>query len=150
MKIRKMKKEDVEAIMEIACSLPLWFTKTGLEHISIDLKFQNGFVAADGDRVLGFPMYFVYESVGNIGWLGIEPSHHRQGIGKKLCIHFENMMKAEGVGVLQVYTLGDCVDYEPYARTRAFYRAMGFVEYKRETHDNPECPESLYLRKKLF
>jgi hypothetical protein len=54
------------------------------------------------------------------------------------------------VKTLQVYTLGDSVDYEPYERTRAFYRALGFVDFKREPHpDNPECPESLFLRKVL-
>jgi hypothetical protein len=36
------------------------------------------------------------------------------------------LLACEGVEYLQVKTLTDTVDYEPYARTRAFYVACGF------------------------
>jgi len=149
MDIRPTTPDDADAIMAIARFLPQWFTKTGLEHLATDLKFQAGLVAVEGEGVIGFLTYFVYEAIGNIGWMGVEPNSQRHGIGRELVARFEHLMKAAGVGQLQVWTLGDSVDYEPYARTRAFYRAMGFTDYKREKHDNPECPESLHLRKRM-
>lgn len=48
-----------------------------------------------------------------------------------------------------VETLGESVDYEPYDRTRAFYRAAGFRDFKSVMTDNPGMPESLTLKKRL-
>ena len=50
---------------------------------------------------------------------------------------------------VEVETLGESVDYEPYERTRAFYRAIGFRDFKRVMTDNPGMPESLTLQKRL-
>jgi len=38
----------------------------------------------------------------------------------------EALLARDGVEYLQVKTLADTVEYEPYARTRAFYSACGF------------------------
>ena len=50
----------------------------------------------------------------------------------------------------EISGLGDSVDYEPYVRTRAFYRGIGFTDHRREKRDTWECPEALYLRKRLI
>ncbi len=106
-------------------------------------------MAVQDRRIVGFLTCFTYEGIGHLSWMGVDPGRHRQGIGRNLLRQFESAMRELGITQLQVYTLGDSVGYEPYARTRAFYRAMGFVDHKREKSDNPACPEALFLRKSI-
>lgn len=148
--VRRKTEADREAILAIARSLPEWFTPAALDHIHVDDGFQDGLVAVDdAGQVVGFLLFFVYEGMGNIAWIGVQPELQRKGIGRALLERFEQDMKAAGVKELQVYTLGDSVDYEPYARTRAFYAAVGFSNYRSVALDNPECPDQLYLRKQI-
>ncbi len=49
----------------------------------------------------------------------------------------EDHLRDAGVTQVRVETLGDSVEYEPYEWTRAFYRAMGFSEFKLVMTDNP-------------
>lgn len=151
MVIREKTQADHESILSVVRDLHgVWFSTRGVEQIALDQTFQQGFVAEEDGRVVGFLLWFVYEGVGNIAWMGVLRGRHRAGIGRRLVGELETLMKSRGVTTLQVYTLGNSVNYEAYERTRAFYRAMGFTEFKREKHpDNPECPESLYLRKVL-
>jgi hypothetical protein len=58
-------------------------------------------------------------------------------------------LRAAGIEELRVGTLGDSVAYEPYVGTRAFYRTLGFADFKHERLDNPECPEKLILSKRM-
>jgi hypothetical protein len=55
-------------------------------------------------------------------------------------------MAGDGITEVFVDTLGDSVDYEPYARTRAFYRALGFTDHQRIMQPgNESMPERLVL-----
>ncbi len=148
--IRAKTTSDHEAIAQIADSLTGWFNEEGKHNMRIDLPYLGGYVAVDeSGSPVGFLLFFVYEARAHIAWMGVRLAHHRQGIGKALVERLEADMLSVGVRELEVYTLGDSVDYEPYKRTRAFYRAMGFRVHKREKHDNPACPESIHLRKAL-
>jgi len=135
--------------MKVAKTLPEWFTEGGVKNIAVDILFQRGFVAICNNTVVGFISFFVNEAAGHIGWMGILPSYHRKGIGKKLLEKLVSEFKKSGVKEVRVNTLGDSVDYKPYEETRAFYRAMGFRDFERIKQDNPECEELLILRKKL-
>ena len=147
--IRKYVTTDLEQLIEIAKTLPEWFTAGGIKHMSIDLRFQHGFVALNGSRIVGFLSFFVNESVAQIGWMGILSEFHRQGIGQKLVGKLISELKKAGIRKLRVNTLGDSVEYEPYARTRAFYRRIGFKDFQRIKQDNPEWPELLILVKNI-
>ncbi|UCF07862.1 MAG: GNAT family N-acetyltransferase, partial [Thermoplasmata archaeon] len=127
--------------------LPEWFTKTGIEYMSTDLRFQHGFIAVNDTRVVGFISFFVTEGMGHIGWIGMLPEFHRQGIGRKLVDQLISELSQKGVHELRVNTLGDSVEYEPYERTRAFYRGIGFKDFRRLKQNNPECPEQLIMVK---
>lgn len=140
---------DFKHCIEIAKALPEWFTTGGVKHMSIDLRFQQGFVAVYDSRIIGFLSFFVNESVARIGWMGVLPEFHRQGIGRKLIERLISELKQAGVCELRVNTLGDSVEYEPYAETRAFYRRIGFKDFQRIKQDNPECPELLILVKNI-
>ncbi len=81
--------------------------------------------------------------------MGRKRTGHRCGIGARLLAYAENRLRDAGATIVQVETLGDSVDYEPYERTRAFYRAPGFRDFKRVMTDNPGMPESLTLQRSL-
>ena len=153
--IRVLQPTDHEAVIALMAALPEWFTPEAVEHFRIDLRYHRGFVAVDeGDfseiatrNIVGFVTYFVYDGVGILSWISVARDQHHQGWGTQLLNAAEQALRAEGIPVMQVFTLGDSVDYEPYESTRAFYSRHGFKEYRRIKTDNPDCPEELYLRK---
>ncbi|MFQ6089395.1 MAG: GNAT family N-acetyltransferase [Candidatus Methanofastidiosia archaeon] len=147
--IRKYVNDDFEQLIEIAKALPEWFTTNGIKHMSIDLLYQHGFVAVLDFQIVGFLSFFVSEGIGQIGWIGILPEFHREGIGRKLIDGLISELRQKGVRELRVNTLGDSVEYEPYERTRAFYRGIGFKDFQRIKQDDPECPELLILAKNI-
>ena len=147
--IRRKAEADCGGIGAVADLLPEWFTPTARERIPVDAGFGEGVVAVLNGQIVGFVLFFVWEAVGHISWIGVHPDHHRRGIGRRLLEHVEATLKEGGVGRLEVQTLSESVDYEPYERTRAFYTSVGFEPYRRQQHDNPECPESLDMRKAL-
>jgi ribosomal protein S18 acetylase RimI-like enzyme len=141
--------DDFDAAMAVALSLPEWFNDVGIKEITEALSHQAGAVAAvDGD-VVGWVTWCSHEGVGEIAWIAVSPGHHRQGIGALLLGFAENRLRSSGLTEVTVETLGDSVDYEPFERTRAFYRATGYRDFKRVMTDNPGIPESLTLRKTL-
>src|SRR4030042_6318150 len=147
--IRKYVTNDFKQLIEIAKTLPEWFTAGGVRQMNIDLRFQNGFVALNGSRIVGFLSFYVSEGIAQIGWMGVLSEFHRQGIGQKLVGRLISELKKVGIQELRVNTLGDSVEYEPYARTRAFYRRIGFKDFQRIKQDNPEWPELLILVKNI-
>jgi coenzyme F420-0:L-glutamate ligase / coenzyme F420-1:gamma-L-glutamate ligase len=59
--------------------------------------------------------------------MGVRRAAHRRGIGRALVRAAEAWCAANGVEYLQVKTLADTKDDPNYARTRAFYLALGFT-----------------------
>ncbi len=59
--------------------------------------------------------------------LAVDPGHHRRGIGTALAQRFEDDMRADGARLLEVKTLGPSCPDESYAKTLAFYRAIGYL-----------------------
>ena len=137
---------ELDQVVEIAQSLPEWFTPGGMRLIRADLRFQNGFVAVKERKLIGFVSFFVNQGKAEIGWMGVHPECHRCGIGRKLLARLTQELRAAQVREVFVHTLGDAVEYEPYRKTRAFYTSMGFKEFKRISQpENPECEEDLIL-----
>ena len=58
--------------------------------------------------------------------MAVEPSLHRQGIGRALAGALEAELIADGVQLLQVKTLGPSYPDAGYDKTRQFYARMGF------------------------
>jgi GNAT superfamily N-acetyltransferase len=78
--------------------------------------------------------------------MGVLPDQQRKGFGKQLLNRLVDDLRSNRVSELYVRTLGDSVEYEPYAKTRAFYRANGFQDFQRIQHpENPEYEEELLL-----
>ena len=150
LKIVKIRRKDNAEIFNLMAELPEWFNADALKNIRIDLKYQKGFLAKnDNNEIVAFLMFFVYEGVGHIAWMGVKKEYQGRGAGSTLLAGFEKEMLRSGVKKLQVYTLGESVEYKPYESTRNFYYKNGFKEYRRIFTDNAGCPEELHLRKDI-
>lgn len=57
----------------------------------------------------------------------VRAGHRRLGIGRALILAAEKHLRTRGVRFLHVKTLSPRRDSAEYARSRAFYRAMGLV-----------------------
>jgi tRNA pseudouridine38-40 synthase len=128
-------------------ALPEWFNDESLRTLANEIRFHAGFVATTGQRVVGLAAFNVMEGAAQIQWMGVLPEFQRKGIGRLLVNRVIGDLKRAGLKEVFVHTLGDSVEYEPYARTRAFYQAMGFVEHQRIRQENPAWPERLVMRR---
>lgn len=152
---REKREEDYEGLLEVARALPQWFTREGLAEMAQDFKLHEGFIATDGSKIIGFityapSPYTPVVDLAELTWMGVRPEYQCRGVGKKLLQLLERQLIAQGVRILQVSTVADTVFYEPYARTRAFYRANGFQDYRVDRGYFPNGDDRLLLRKRLM
>jgi ribosomal protein S18 acetylase RimI-like enzyme len=142
-------REHFPAIAAIAEALPQWFTEDGRRKLAVDLHYQQGYVALVESAPVGFLTIYVVESVAHIGWMGVHPDMHRSGLGRTLVEVACAELGGHGVSRVRVDTLGDGVDYQPYAHTRAFYRGIGFSDVACIAQNDPEWPERLTLERTI-
>ena len=90
-----------------------------------------------------------YGHTGDIYVCGVLPEYHHKGIGKALYHTAEAYLIQNGCKYVIVKTLSDAVCYEPYARTRAFYRSVGFEPLVTLTEMWDENNPCLIMLKKL-
>lgn len=148
--IRGMSQSDLPAILDLVSELADWFDEDARQRsMPIDLRHQDGLVAVDGNQVLGFLTWYVAEGRANIGWLAVDRAWRRRGIGRSLVDALTVHVKPTGIQEIATYTLGDSVEYAPYAETRAFYFSNGFAVYERMMSDNPSCPEAIKIKRPI-
>lgn len=121
------KTTDSQKALEIARKLPDYFDEGGLKQIEKDSKENMLFGAYLEDEMIGFACYKeVNQDVIEMLWLGVLPDKQGNGVGEKLvreCLEsFSGKYK-----VCKVKTLSEDDPYEPYKKTRAFYRRLGFI-----------------------
>ena len=128
MKMRPLRGEDADACEAIVRSLPAWFgIEEGIAEARGYLDTQEGFVVEADGCVVGFLTYEqTFRESAEITWMAVAPQHHRQGIGRALVEAVISEARARGAELLLVKTLAETHPSPEYARTRAFYRAMGF------------------------
>lgn len=135
-----MRKDHWENILNVASSLIEHFTESGLEQLALDLKTQKGLVVLLDSSVEGFITYFSYQGAVEIGWMGISKKCQGSGLGKGLIKELVKELKELGFKKVQVKTLDESVEYEPYEKTRQFYYSQGFQKKSVNYYeDNPEC-----------
>jgi ribosomal protein S18 acetylase RimI-like enzyme len=150
--IRQFLREDHEAIVEIAKALhPQWFNELGLEQIEKDLQTEQGLVALEEDRAAGFLIYRIDGMLKTVdlSWIGVRPDLHRRGIGRALVLALEERLAGQGFRSLEVSTVAQTIDYEPYARTRNFYYGVGFADVRIDQGWFSSGDDRLLLRKPL-
>jgi ribosomal protein S18 acetylase RimI-like enzyme len=129
--VRPMGPEDAAGVLDLARTLGDWFNEQGLEEMARDLMSHPGYLAVRGGRVLGFVTWNAVDGeTANLSWMGVAEPHHRSGIGRTLVDVLVTDLRHRGYRFLDVSTVADSLDYEPYVRTRAFYRAMGFRDHR--------------------
>lgn len=129
MAITALTRADAAACERIARSLPGWF---GIEEAFADIRAavetEQGFAARLGDEIAGFvTLAREFPESMEITWLAVAGHRHRQGIGRALIDAVVAEGRARSARVLLVKTLAATHPSPEYARTRAFYRAVGFI-----------------------
>ncbi len=109
-------------------ALPDWF---GIEEATAqyvrDTDVMPTLIAAVEDQALGFLTLRRHNPyTAEIHVMGVRPEWHGQGVGRALVEKAAQVLREDGVEYLQVKTLSDSHPDPGYARTRAFYLAMGF------------------------
>ena len=114
---------------KILRALPDWFgIEDSLVQYVKDADIMPTMLAKDKDNVIGFlTIKRHFSESAEIHCMGILPQYHRKGIGKLFIKELENYLKDEGVKILQVKTVSADRDCSAYAKTRAFYKAVGFI-----------------------
>ncbi len=129
--VRRLEPSDVPPILAVARSLDKWFNAEGLRRIAAELTSPQGLVAIQAGRLVGFVMWRPADvGIAELTWMGVAEDVQRRGIGTALLAALEVGLRSAGFRILEVSTVADRVDYEPYARTRRFYRARGFVDHR--------------------
>ena len=109
-------------------SLPEWF---GIEEATrqyvLDIEALPTFLATVKGQVVGFLTLKQHsEYAAEVLVTGVYPQEHRKGVGRALMASAEAYLRERGVEYLQVKTLSAAHPDRHYAKTRRFYRAMGF------------------------
>lgn len=109
-------------------SLPDWF---GVEESIVDYIHSAGelptWLALDGSEPVGFiTVKQHFPQSAEVYVMGILAEYHGRGIGRRLVNTVEGWLTRQGVEYLQVKTLSASHPDPYYARTRAFYTALGF------------------------
>jgi ribosomal protein S18 acetylase RimI-like enzyme len=117
-----------EACTKIIRSLDEWFgIEEAIVHYSNSIDHLPTWLASEANRVIGFvsiKQHTPYSA--EIYVMGILMEAHHKGIGRALIEASQKWLRSQNVEYLQVKTLGPSDPDESYAKTRAFYEAVGF------------------------
>lgn len=108
-KIRNLKMEDFEDVMNIVCQYwdkPEIIGPELLKRLKLNPEYQ--YVAEKEGKIVGFMTSYGIDFKEKIGWVGYfatDITHTRQGIASNLITTFENDMKEKGVSKLKVMTV---------------------------------------------
>jgi N-acetylglutamate synthase-like GNAT family acetyltransferase len=132
-----------EIVRRILDDIPEWFgmPESNDEYVEKAATYTNVVARVDGE-VVGICLLLEHNprSV-EIDLLAVPRAWHRRGVGRAILDHVERDLRAAGVRLLHLKTFGTSIPNEPYARTRAFYDAMGFVAMEERTDIwGPENP----------
>ena len=110
-------------------NLPEWFgNKEALDEYVIKVAELPYWAALNEDnKCIGFfSVKIHYGHTGDIFVCGVLPEYHYNGIGKTLYKMAESYFLQNGCKYVIVKTLSDRVNYQPYDKTREFYKQVGF------------------------
>lgn len=130
--VRVVEVKDLQEKMAIAKrileGLPNWFgiPESTSEYVAKS-KQMPFLVAIEGGQPIGFVAIKEHSAYSaEVYVMGIKENYHRKGIGKMMIEKCFEFCKENGLPFLQVKTLAETHPDPYYARTRAFYTAMGF------------------------
>jgi ribosomal protein S18 acetylase RimI-like enzyme len=113
----------------IISALPDWFgiPERNAEYIR-NLAIMPSWVAVSGKKAVGvITLEKIQDKSFEIHFLAVHPKFHGKGIGRALVSQAEKEARRQGGRAIFVKTLGPSRPDRNYAKTRAFYEAMGFT-----------------------
>ena len=127
MEITVRKTNHVDGVSKISEQLSEYFDEKGKKKIQEDVRNHLLYGAYEGDEMVGFVMYKpVNEQTVEMSWLGVLLDKQGVGVGTTLV---EESLQEVGITykVCEVKTLSEVDSYEPYKKTRGFYKKLGFI-----------------------
>jgi ribosomal protein S18 acetylase RimI-like enzyme len=119
--------EDKEAAVDIARSLPDYFTELGLERIAEDLEKYMLFGFFDGDAMVAFiTVHETDERCVDISWLATRKEYQGQGIGRKLVYAALEPYEERGFELCALQAPVETEPGEDFSATKKFYERLGF------------------------
>lgn len=109
-------------------TLPEWFgIEESLQKYASEIEHLPTFLASHAGQVVGFlSIKQHFSQSAEVYVMGILSAAQRKGIGQSLILEAESWLRENRVEYLQVKTLAPSNDDPNYAKTRAFYLALGF------------------------
>ncbi len=109
-------------------ALPAWFgIEEAIVHYVKVIERLPTFLADQSGQVIGFLSLQQHNAyAAEIYVMGVRPETHRQGVGQALLQQAEVFLRQQQLEYLQVKTLAPSHPDINYAKTRAFYTAVGF------------------------
>jgi GNAT superfamily N-acetyltransferase len=129
MPVDVVRRADPVAVSALLTGVPEWFgiPEANAAYVA-DAARLPSYLAVDGDDVVGAALLTEHFPLSReLHLLVVRRDRHRQGIGRVLVDAVERDLRAAGVQILEVHTVGPSHASEGYARTRAFYESVGFV-----------------------
>jgi GNAT superfamily N-acetyltransferase len=148
--IRQLVPSDGPGCDEVILTLPRFFGHEGGRRDCAEaVRTQRGWVAVDGDEVMGFlTVAPSTEETLEITWMAVRQGTRRGGVGRRLI----ERVVSEVDQPLLVLTAGassvepDADPNDNYEGTRSFYKAMGFIPVKELTPEGWSQPALLLVR----
>ncbi|MGE5609421.1 MAG: tRNA pseudouridine(38-40) synthase TruA [Bacillota bacterium] len=103
LRIRSYRQPDLPRLLAVAKALPESFNEDALRKLDLDLRFQRGYVATQGPRIVGFISAFIDSGIATLTSLAVLPELHHQGIGRRLVDTLLAELKRIGVPEVRVY-----------------------------------------------
>jgi GNAT superfamily N-acetyltransferase len=135
--------------MQLTAQLPEWFGQPDSNaKYARRAEVLESYVAAVGGDPCGLLLLKRTSPISaEIYWMAVTPARHRQGIGRALVRAASEAARSSGAKYLFVATLHPDDPYEPYARTREFYRSIGFAYVLEEQFAaNPNNRLAYYMK----
>ena len=116
-----------DGALAIAQSLPDFFSETGIISITRDLENHEIWGAYVQENLAGFiTLRKADRGSLEISWLAVKKDLQGLGVGSTLVKEVLERFANQGFTVCYVKTLAETVEDEGYAKTRAFYKTLGF------------------------
>ena len=124
-----VRRADPAAVEGILAGVPEWFgiPEANAQYVA-DAARLPSYLAVEGEQVVGVALLAQhFPRSRELHLLAVRRDRHQQGIGRLLVEAVVTDLRTADVRLLEVHTVGPSYESEGYARTRAFYEAVGFV-----------------------